>query len=150
MSFGLAFFVYRRFSSDRGKLHLKIVEAPHKISAGKEDPEAVADPGKTKVTVFFGTRPREAEGFAKGNERSVWLQQLTYGVFGLGNHQYEHFNKVRSVSFQWVLLMMINVLKMTLLIGESYSGLNWIRYSEMRMMLQQSLLLMLLEFPNIG
>ncbi|XP_058081869.1 NADPH--cytochrome P450 reductase-like isoform X4 [Magnolia sinica] len=97
MSFGLAFFVYRRFSSDRGKLHLKIVEAPHKISAGKEDPEAVADPGKTKVTVFFGTRPREAEGFAKGNERSVWLQQLTYGVFGLGNHQYEHFNKISKV-----------------------------------------------------
>ncbi|MGV7343396.1 hypothetical protein PJI17_32375, partial [Mycobacterium kansasii] len=63
MSFGLAFFVYRRFSSDRGKLHLKIVEAPHKISAGKE--EAVVDPGKTKVTIFFGAQTGTAEGFAK-------------------------------------------------------------------------------------
>uniref|UniRef100_A0A453D6X8 Flavodoxin-like domain-containing protein n=1 Tax=Aegilops tauschii subsp. strangulata TaxID=200361 RepID=A0A453D6X8_AEGTS len=39
-------------------------------------------------------RQDSTNGSLRGKEKEVWLKDFNYAVFGLGNRQYEHFNKV--------------------------------------------------------
>ncbi|KAL6579382.1 MFS transporter multidrug-resistance type transporter [Orobanche minor] len=48
-----------------------------------------------EVALIFKEAIRAFDLFlVRGQQRGDWLRKLQYGVFGLGNRQYEHFNKV--------------------------------------------------------
>ena len=53
--------------------------------------------GNLRIYAYFQLPEAFRRLLRPSSQRGEWLQNLKYGVFGLGNRQYEHFNKVAKV-----------------------------------------------------
>ncbi|KAL9325971.1 hypothetical protein ACSQ67_006616 [Phaseolus vulgaris] len=62
-----------------------------------DDEEYEARLKKEKYVLFFLATFYKWFTEVRGEKGEGWLENLHYGVFGLGNRQYEHFNKVAIV-----------------------------------------------------
>ncbi|KAL6560938.1 MFS transporter multidrug-resistance type transporter [Orobanche hederae] len=64
--------------------------------ATEVDKLVVEQGGQRLVPVGLGDDDQCIEDDFSAWERGDWLRKLQYGVFGLGNRQYEHFNKIAT------------------------------------------------------